>query len=209
MMVCRGARLTAMQTSSAMVKGTACKSTGDWIQRHYGAAAWQTILAALPDDSRRQMERPTAFSWYPLSLMDTVFAGVAVHCLKGETAKFDATFRKLGAYIAADNLGTIYKMVLAFAKPSQIYSMLPRLWTTYFDQISVSLDEPRLVDGRYEGVCRVKGCDLSFVAPAAAGWIEFAYQRVGCQNAQVVERGFALGRDRSDSLAFDVSWTVT
>lgn len=188
-----------------MIKGTALSSTVAFIQKRWGAAVWQAVLADTPEALRVDLQKPLSFGWYQASLLDALFTGIAKHACGGVTEQYDRTFREVGAYIAEDNLGTVYKMVLAMAKPDHLFGLLPRLWTTYFDNIAVALNRP--VATAKKGSCIVSGLPVSFVAPAACGWIVFAYRKVGCPDAVVSERGFALGKAKGDPLNFDVGWS--
>ena len=186
-------------------KGSAPYSTRAWVIREYGKPTWEAILADIAPAHRTWMDSPLSFAWYPIEGFDQLFAAMFTHCVRGDARKADALFRAAGRHIADDNLSTIYKVVLAFAKPDHVISLLPRMWSTYFSGITIDVERP---DPKLRaGVCRVRGLRLRYVGPAAAGWIEYAYEKVGCRDARVVEQGFSKGVIVSDDLHYDMRWS--
>src|SRR5262249_1975886 len=118
-----------------------------------------------------------------------------------DAAQAEKTFRVLGRYVAEDNLTTIYKIVLAFAKPKHIMSMLPKFWQMYFGGIEVRSE----ATGPSTGVCYVTGLPFFAISPAACGWMELAYEKVG-GSAQITERAWTAGERASSVMTFDVTW---
>lgn len=182
-------------------KGAGVVSAKAWIHRELGAATWAACLAAMPPSIATVYEQPLAFNWLPGEGLDAMFRTVAEQ--SGDRAKQDATLRAMGRYVAEDNLSTVYKMVLAVAKADHVFGLLPRLWLTYFKNIEVAL----MRGSGKSGTCIVHHAPISFLGPAASGWIEFAYSKVGCADARVTEEAFESGKVKSDQLRFLVRWS--
>lgn len=61
------------------------------------------------------------------------------------------------------------------------------------------------LDGGGIGCCEFRGLEqLPWIAPVAAGWIEFALRKAGANKANVSERAWARGEDQANPLMFDV-----
>jgi hypothetical protein len=186
-------------------KGSAPASTRAYIVREFGLPTWEKALAEVSPACREGMDKPLAFAWYPLQGFDELFVGLFRHCCHEDPLRADRFFREVGRYIAEDNLNTIYKVVLALAQADHIVTLLPRLWGNYFAGIDVKVERPDPAVRR--GTCTVRHLPFHYVGPAASGWIEFAYEKVGCPNAKVTERNFVKGVVQADPYVFDLRWT--
>lgn len=190
--------------TSVRVKGAGLKPAVAYVSGQIGPEAWALHLSRLPDEIRRDCERPLASGWYALeSLVSTLSALInARH--SGDPRAAESSLRELGRFVAEDNLSTVYRAFLLLAKPETIFGMLPRLWNTYFDGLQATVQ----LDGGGIGRCEVRGLgQLPWIAPVAAGWIEFALRKAGANKADVSERAWARGEDQADPLMFDVRWS--
>lgn len=193
-----------MTVKSPRVKGVGLKSAVTYVSRQIGPEAWALHLSRLPDDVRRTCERPLASGWYALESLFSTFSALIDARHGGDPRAAEPSLRELGRFVAEDNLGTVYRAFLLLAKPETIFGMFPRIWNTYFDglQAAVQLDDDGI------GRCEVRGLgQLPWIAPVAAGWIEFALWKAGADEVDVSERTWARGEDQADPLIFDIRWS--
>lgn len=188
-----------------MCKGSGPGSTRAYVVREHGRHVWEDCLGEIAPELREGMDKPLPFAWYPIQGFDELFAGMFKHCCRSDPARADRFFRDVGRYIAEDNLNTIYRVVLSFAQSDHILGLLPRLWGNYFAGIDVQVKRPDPAV-RF-GTCDVKGLPLRYVGPAASGWIELAYSKVGCKNSRVIETGYQKGLIQSDALHYELRWS--
>ncbi len=188
--------------AGAKGKGTGTRGARDYIIKTFGDAAWRDILARVPETHRKDLAEPLPFAWYPIAGVDAMYRALFETCCKSDPATAERVLRELGVYVAADNLSTIYKIVLAMAKPAHLFGMLPRLWTTYFQNIEVQVERT----GERKGVVTVRGLPIFGIGPIANGWTEFAYAKLGAKSSQSSERRWAAGDRASNEMTFDVSW---
>jgi hypothetical protein len=140
-----------------------------------------------------------------VDLLDAVFLGIAKHACHGDPASYESTFRSVGAQMAADNFGTLHKVMLALVKPDHLLGLLARLWMTSFNGIEV-LTERR--DPKVKaGLCIVRGLPISFLGPVACGWLEHVYRQVGCKNPRATNREFSRAIIGAEVQTFDLDWT--
>lgn len=79
------------------------------------------------------------------------------------------------------------------------------MWTTYFRDITVEVEAGS--DGPGTATCKVKGLgDFHYISPLAAGWIEFAYKKVGVKYIEVRELNYRTNYTNPDELVYKIKW---
>jgi hypothetical protein len=191
-------------TVPGRMKGSGIRSSLLYVENTHGADAVAHVLHGLPPSSLPGPNGYLVASYYGVGTLAHIwerYAGIVSPA--GDRDVLDAEFRKMGAFIAENTLGTVYKLLLAVIKPDTLLGRLPSIWSTYFEspEVSVSLLEAK------RGRCVVQGVPgLPYVGPTASGWIEFAFHRVGATSASVVETSWAAGEVRPRVPTFAISW---
>jgi hypothetical protein len=122
-----------------------------------------------------------------------------------DKATLERFFRDMNRYVAENNLSTFYKAMLILMTPDRLFDILPRLWTTYFQGVEVTVTRG---PGAKRGTCRVHGVGhlIPGLAPGAVGWLELAFGKVGGRLSSY-EEGWRSGKDRVDPLVFHLDWS--
>jgi len=186
------------------VKGTAVISILAWTKREYGEDCLSGILADMPSDLREAYRTALPVTWVPIAAHDAFMRGLARRAWPNDQKKTVSEMRRLGEHVAADNLSTVYKLVLAFTRPDGLITLMPRIWSTYFKGVEVVDIE------RAEGSAkfRVRNVGYYMLGAHAEGWLELAYRRVGSASASVRCVELHAGVPDAKDLNFTLEWTV-
>jgi hypothetical protein len=192
------------ETLMVEVKGAGIRSGLAWIAQQYGEPAREQLIAQLPVELRDLARAPLAASWYPVALVDHIFVAVPRIAGRTDRAGIESIMKQLNAWIAEDNLTTLYKFLLAFLTPERLTDRMPALFKTYYRGIDATVRR----ESPLHAVCTVEGLGkcAPYLAPSAAGWLEFAYRKVGAR-VRVTEESWQRGLDRADPLVFHVEWS--
>lgn len=187
------------------MKGSGIRSVLLYVEQAHGVGAVAHVLEGLP---RTALPGPGGFlvaNYYDVSTLAHIWDRYAA--LVSPTIDLDvldADFRKMGAFVADNTVATVYKLLLTIVTPDTLIARLPSLWGTYFEapEVSVALLGPR------RGRCIVQGVKhLPFIGPVAAGWIEYAFARVGATTSSVIETGWDAGDVRPRIPTFTITWS--
>jgi hypothetical protein len=186
------------------VKGAGVRSGLLWIAKNYGEQARDQLIAQLPAELRDIARTPLAASWYPVALVEHIFGAIPRIAGRTDRAGIESLMKQLNAWIAEDNLTTLYKFLLAFLTPERLTDRMPSLWTTYYRGIDATVQR----ESQQRAVCTVRGLGnlAPYIGPSGAGWLEFAYRKVGAR-VRVTEESWQRGLDRADPLVFHVEWS--
>ena len=165
-------------------KGSLLIHTRNYVIRGGGERAWNQLIEASPAGDRTVLRGIfLAGGWYPIGVINRV---VANHCDASPTP--DDEMRKLSAYIADTDLGTVYKMALRLGSPEFLVKRTGSLWSRYFD---VGTLTPSPV-GNHEWQLRLvmpleddRAPNRLFCGPGCPAWIEMALKLTGAENAKV------------------------
>ena len=185
-------------------KGTGFLSFLDWVARRYGDQARLDSTSMLDEQDLATLLPLEPEGWYPIQIADQVFRHLVGTHLPGGRDEIAAAFRDAGRYIAEDNLSSKYRSVVANEKPATIFSVLPQLWTLYFEGTEIYVRQeanPGSVTVQVRGLG-----GITYLSPLVCGWIEFAYQHIGSSNCVVTEQSWEDGAIVSDELILHVAW---
>ena len=108
----------------------------EWIQKEYGEAAWERILAAMPPEAAAVWnKRILAGSLYSFSAFKAVLPAMARE-VGGQT---DRDLARMYAYIADCSLNQIYKVFFRVTNPSFVIRNYPKLWSRFFTEGTVEV----------------------------------------------------------------------
>lgn len=191
-----------MAIGRTRTKGTGIKSWSTYIETKYGAGTMSKLLADLPPELRGIYPNVLTSEWYPVEFAGFAFTAMAKTLVPDprEQTKF---FDEIGRVIAQDNLNSIYRFVLSMMSPDRVLGMTPRLWTTYFEGVEVTVTPGENRSGKVV----VQGLEgLPYIGPVACGWLTLAYELCGAKVATVTEENWLAGRASSNRLVFDHRW---
>lgn len=188
-------------------KGTGLLGSVKWIREAYGRELYRELTRALSKPTAEALENALATEWYPVSITDELWETFRTLAHPDDAAAFERAMVEQGKFVAADNLNTVFRVMLIFVgSPEQMFTNFPRLWGQYFEGIRVENDESEVARGR--GTTRVYGLGgLRHIAPVAAGWSEFGFRKVGATRVSVVEESWADGEPAADPLVFRTEWS--
>lgn len=187
------------------VKGVGPKTALKWFRKYYGEEGVERILEGCASSIRQTCKNLLAAQWYPTEIASALCLSFAKSGLGGQGAVLDDLFRRLGYFIAEENLSTLYKVILKFTTVNSMLVLLTRSWKMYFDDITVEV-EPES-EGPGTGTCRVKGLgDCHYISLIGAGWIEFGYRKVGAKYIEVKELNYRKDFTNPDELIYKIRW---
>jgi hypothetical protein len=184
-------------------KGSLLIHTRDYVVRNAGQSGWMSLVSGADAGDRAVLEGLLlAGSWYPIGVVNRL---VSRYC-KSASAP-DDEMRRLSAYIADTDLGTVYKMLLRLGSPELLVKRTGSLWNRYFDVGELTPEEvgPKhwklhlrmpLEDDRAP--------NRFFCGPGCPAWIEMGLGLTGAKNGRVqhVECRF----QNREHCTYDVTW---
>jgi hypothetical protein len=112
------------------VKGNVLLSRIAFVQKHFGEAGWEKVLAALPpEDARLYSGLVAPVGWYSFETGKR-FDDTIVRVLGNGDPK---AFEQIGASSARENLSTVHKSFLSPGDPQRFMSKAPVIYGFYYD----------------------------------------------------------------------------
>lgn len=169
----------------------------------YGQQAWSTVVERASREDREVLSGMLlAGGWVPIGVVNR-----AVTTLLAEHRTRDDEMRKLSAFIADNDLGTVYKMALRFGSPEFLLSRTGSLWNRYFDSGTLT---PKDMGPRHWRLTldAPVGDDVApnqlFCGPGCPAWIEMGLRLTGATNASV--RHTECRYSNGSSCSYVVTW---
>ena len=165
-------------------KGSLLIHTRDYVVRRGGEKAWSALVDAASAAERGVLSGIfLAGSWYPIGPITRV---VARFCEATDAP--DDEMRRLSAYIADTDLGSVYKMILRLGSPEMLVRRTGSLWGRYFD---VGEMTPKQIDKQHWELRLAMALEDDcapnrlFCGPGCPSWIEMGLRLTGATNARV------------------------
>lgn len=185
-------------------KGSLLIHTRDYVAKNGGPGAWDRIVEkASAADAAVLRGIFLAGAWYPIGVINR-----AVDAYCRALPQPDETMRKLSAYIADTDLGSVYKMVLRLGSPEFLVKRTGSLWNRYFDVGDLTPHEI----GRAHWQLRLampleddRAPNRLFCGPGCPAWIEMGLRLTGAENARVTHVGCRFDRV-GGHCTYDVTW---
>ena len=187
------------------LKGTAVKPNIDWMKKTYGETVWDQIEGRLSEEQRSQLKFISGATMYPTSLLSSVNEAFVDVACRGDRQIAGEAFRKMGHYIADDNLGGVYSLFVRFASPDKVLSRLPNIVSTMYSGVTARYEAD--ADGRGATVQIFGLGGLTYAGPRLAGWAESALEKVGARDVRVRERSWDAGAIASDEITLVLRWS--
>ena len=113
------------------VKGSALRSSMNFLRENYPAPTVELILKGLPEEDRKILALPIlASSWYPIEVLSRL-----ARAMEKETpGDPEDLFTRLGKQSCEDGLNTIYKIFFKVGTPSFIIKRVAQVWSNYYDE---------------------------------------------------------------------------
>jgi len=178
------------------IKGSALRSARVWLQSELGPDL-ATFIESSPSDLQLLLRGQVilAGSKYPRARLHEMFEQMAKHWPKEVMTKLD----RLGAYIASEDLGGVYRVLLKLGSVDGTLRVLAGVWGRYFDEGRATLIGTQPYDYTFE----VIDPSLHPMHPRLiAGYVRRAVELAGAKSATVEHQVGA----RADQHLFLVRW---
>jgi len=186
-------------------KGSLLIHTRDYVTREYGPQAWETLVDGAPEaDQSVLRDLWLRGGWYPIGAINRVVDRLCHDHGRGSP---DDEMRKLSAYIADSDLGSVYKMVLRMGSAAFLVKRTGSLWNRYFDV--GDLRPSQLGERHWQLTLRMAyGEDAApnelFCGPGCPSWIEMGLRLTGAEHARVEH--VECRKHNRDSCVYEVTW---
>ena len=125
-----GLSIASAEVRMPNVKGSVLRSRLDFVANKFGAPTLERVLAALPAEDRRILERGLLpAQWYPFGLGERLEN--AILGALGEGGR--QTFLEMGRRSAEYNLAGVHKVFVHAGEPHQLLSRAPAIYQLYYD----------------------------------------------------------------------------
>lgn len=162
------------------VKGNLLAARSRDVLEAFGRSALDDLLVRVPDPARRHLiDRPQAFSWYPIGEMIEIDRLLVLGPMQGDIGRM----RAFGHEIASYDLPTIHKVLFYVGTPSFVlkrigiaYGMYFRGGSAHAEAIDDSTMRVRFEDAAYP---------LYLCAHGISGWLAAAVELSGGKHVAV------------------------
>jgi hypothetical protein len=168
----------------AMARGPNFVYAKEFINREYGPATWEALLAAMPERPRKIWTGTLLVTGvYPFSTFKHMLA--ALSQVVGEVPEKQTA--KMYEFIADRSLTTIHKFFFRFADPSFAIRRYPILWQRFFEIGEVRV--PRVERGSAHLEFELPEIFLDWLPPACFGYSKKAVEMAGGSDLEIEETG--------------------
>ncbi len=186
-------------------KGSLLIHTRDYVASEHGQDVWSELVDGGSDaDQAVLRELWLRGGWYPIGVINRLVDRL---CHDHGRISAEDEMRKLSAYIADSDLGTVYKMVLRMGSASFLVKRTGSLWNRYFD---VGDLRPEQVEERHWRLqLRMPFGEEAapnelFCGPGCPSWIEMGLRLTGAENARV--QHVECRKHNREACVYDVTW---
>ncbi len=189
----------------ARMKGTTLQPNIDWIEKTYGAGTWAGLLGDLPESERTQLQNVQSANWYSMASVGTAIRTLVATRIGSDRGQIEQAFRSMGAYIAEDSLSGIYSIFVRIASPERVLGRLPNVVKAVYEGVDITVD---IAEDRKFATARMTGMgELPYAGPRLCGWGQRAMEKAGAKGVRVVERSWQAGKDSSDDITLEITWS--
>ncbi len=184
-----------------IARGANFQLAARWAVEAYGEPTWQRALGMLAQSDRHEWEgEPVPIGVYRFGALRRAMQAVA-HAVRRPEDEVVAPFY---AFVTAEQLGTVQRLVARVTTPAFAISKVPALWRGLFTIGAVRLEKTTTDSARMRFT--VPGCLVDWLAPFCLGASSQVVELAGGGGATVWEaERRALGADTWD-VAFTVDW---
>ena len=110
-------------------KGTNMLHMRSFVERTYGAAPWQSVLAALTDADRAVVSTLTPAGWFDLDTQHRL-----LRCIDRTIGNGDLSLVPvIGRYEADQDLSTVHRLFVRFTSPAYVLQKSGEYWRRFYD----------------------------------------------------------------------------
>lgn len=172
------------------VKGTALKTTRDFIKTQFPDQYDKWLESLTPDSRKIYTSTLDATAWYPFQEGYLIPVKKIIELCYGEDIKTGG--ERLGSYSAETALKGFYKVFLLIASPQFLMQRASKIFTTFYNPSQVEAE----IHGPYNAILRViefEGIDEA-VEYRIAGWIRKALELANCREPEYeIRKSMAKG----------------
>jgi len=164
------------------VKGSVLLARRAFVERHFGAGAWERVLAALPAEDRAALRGMVLHvGWFPFRLGESLDATIVRVLGDGQASLFE----QIGRTSARENLAGAHKSFLVPGDPQKFLAQTGEIYSFYYDTGRRSYQ----ASGPTSGVMTTYDAD-AFSAPdclTVIGWHKEALAQCGARDVRITE----------------------
>jgi len=172
------------------VKGSALRSSMNFLRENFPPETALRILNGLPDEDRKVLGGTILMSdWYRAEILFGL-----MHAMTGETSeKPEDLFIRLGRQSCEDGLNTIYKIFFKVGTTSFILKHVAQVWNNYYDEGKMLLLDSTPMTAHL----RLEGAHLPDAAMCirVSGWMMRAVELSGGKNVRIDHASCAHRKD--------------
>jgi hypothetical protein len=186
-------------------KGSLLIHTHSYVDQKFGPGVWTELVEGASDADRKILSGVVLRGgWYPIGTINRLVDRV---CYDHGAPNPEEEMRRLSAYIADSDLGTVYKLILKMGSPELLVKRTGSLWRRYFDTGDMRATE--LGEHHWELELRMAtGNDAApnalFCGPGCPAWIEMGMRLTGAEHARV--QHIDCRHTNGDHCTYDVTW---
>ncbi len=164
------------------IKGLVLQTRRAFVEEHFGVAAWEQVLAALPEQDR-QLLRGTIYpiTWYPFDVGERLDQAIVDALADGD----ESVFERIGAKSAQRNLTREHSSFLSPGDPQTFMQRASIIYRFYYD----TGYREYIQTGPDSGVMITHDAE-TFSRPdclTVIGWYKEALRMCGARDVAVVE----------------------
>ena len=140
----------------AKLKGIGVIHLTECIQKSYGDEGWRHVLEHVSPETRRMLESPVAWEWYPVRQVVEAECAVLERFHGGDCTRAFV----FGEYSLQQSIHNVYRVLFRLLETGFLVKKSAQLWRTFIDQGSLQVEQ---LDSKR---IRLRVCDFDPVHPA-------------------------------------------
>lgn len=113
------------------IKGSALRSTMNYLREHFSPDQVEKVMQALPSDARAILEIPILVSsWYEADLLFVLMKKMVSELNQSP----DILFPKMGEQSCDDGMNTVYRIFFKIGSPGYILKFTIQVWSNYYSE---------------------------------------------------------------------------
>jgi uncharacterized protein (TIGR02265 family) len=182
------------------VKGSVLLARRAFVQRHFGKAAWDDVLVALPKEDQASLTGMLLnVGWFPFKLGERLDEAIVRVLGQGD----EKVFERIGRASADENLNGTHRHLLVHGDPQGFLRQTPEIYKFYYDTGRRTY-EPT---GATSAVLTTYDADTFSQVDCLTviGWHTRALEMCGARDVKVTEEKCRARGD--DQCRYRVEWT--
>ncbi len=191
--------------ASGQGKGSLLIHTRSYVEQKFGSGVWSSLVDEASDTDRTILEGVVLQAgWYPIGTINRLVDRV---CHEHGGANPNEEMRRLSAFIADSDLGSVYKLVLKMGSPEFLVKRTGSLWRRYFDTGSMRATQVAERHWRLElrmALGEEEAPNALFCGPGCPAWIAMGMRLTGAEGARVEH--VDCRHTNGDHCTYEVTW---